>query len=72
MDISISKIKPADEHGQVHCAVRTTRVINGVPAGVYENFALGVDDPHGLSPVVRAMLAAGKRKVNLKDFDAQP
>lgn len=65
--ISLSKIKPADAHGQIHCTVKTTIKINDVPPGVYENYVVDPRDEHGLAPVVRAVLLTGKKSYNFPE-----
>lgn len=64
MDIKLTKVKPADEHGQVHCTVTTTKRVNDVPPGVYDNYVVDPNDEHGLAPAVRAMLLAGIKSYN--------
>lgn len=63
-DIKITRLIPANEHGQQICTVTTKITINGVAPGVHTNFVADPRDPHGLGPTVTAMLLAGKRSYN--------
>lgn len=64
MDVKITKLSKPDEHGQQTCTATTTVSINGIAPGVHENYVIDPTDDHGLGPVLRALVLAGKKSYN--------